>query len=102
MNITENLLGRLKYLLTVGITLLALHLSFSADLPADFKVDVIGGAHRLFRQGIDRPELEITAWSKDGVPHDLNFSFQIQDLFGHPAAATLPSLIFHVSADGSR
>ena len=51
MNITENLLGRLKYLLTVGMTLLALHLSFSADLPADFKVDVIGGAHRLAGAG---------------------------------------------------
>jgi hypothetical protein len=102
MNITENLLGRLKYLLTVGMTLLALHLSLSADLPADFKVDVIGGAHRLFRLGIDRPELEITAWSNDGVPHDLDFGFQIQDLFERPATATLPSVIFHVSADGHK
>jgi hypothetical protein len=72
------------------------------DLPVDFSLNMIGGAHRLFRQGVDRAELEITAWSKDGAPHDLNLSFQVRDLFGRSATATLPSLVFHITADGSK
>ncbi len=92
---------RLKQLLTVWMIIFPLQRIFCADVPVDFSLNVVGGAHRIFRQGIDLPKLEVIAWSKDGAPHDLNLSFQIQDLFGRQAA-TLPSLIFHVPEDASK
>jgi hypothetical protein len=98
----ENLFPQLKKFLAAWIMVFPLQHSFSADLPADFSLNLIGGAHRLFRQGLDQPEFEVSAWSKDGAPHDLHFSFQIKDLFGRPTSATLSALIFHVSADGSK
>src|SRR5258708_1201842 len=97
----ENLLRGIKHFLAAWMIAFPLQQSFCTELPAEFGLHIAGGAHRLFRQGVDRPELEVMARSTDGAPHDLNFGFQIQDLFGRPTT-TLPSLVFHVAAAGSK
>ena len=46
--------------------------------------EVVGGAHRMFREGIDHPTLKIGAWSIDGAAHEVTVKFQIEDIFGQP------------------
>src|SRR4029077_4000917 len=46
--------------------------------------EVVGGAHRMFREGIDHPLLKIGAWSVDGAAHEVTVKFQIEDIFGKP------------------
>jgi hypothetical protein len=41
-----------------------------------------GGAHRMFRMGIDHPALKIDAWSIDSAAHEVLVKFQIEDAFG--------------------
>jgi hypothetical protein len=98
----DRLLGNLKYLAALWIVALPLHYSLSADVLVDFDIKVLGGAYQIFRLGVDQPQLEVTAWSKDAAPHDLNLSFQIEDLFSQSVAAKLPSVVLHVSPDGSK
>jgi hypothetical protein len=74
----------------------------SADLAADFNLDVIGGAYRMFRHGVDQPELRVTAWSNDNAPHEISIGFQVQDLFGPLAETLLPPLVLKTPADGSK
>jgi len=46
--------------------------------------EVVGGAHRMFREGVDHPVLKIGAWSIDGAEHEVTVKFQIEDIFGKP------------------
>src|ERR1700736_83984 len=50
----------------------------------DATFEVIGGAHRMFREGIDHPALKIGAWSIDRAAHEVAVKFQIEDIFGKP------------------
>jgi hypothetical protein len=47
--------------------------------------EVIGGAHRMFRKGIDHPALKIGAWSIDSATHEVIVKFQVEDVFGKTA-----------------
>jgi hypothetical protein len=44
--------------------------------------EIIGGAHRMFRDGIDHPAVKIGAWSVDGASHEVTVQMQIEDIFG--------------------
>src|SRR6516164_5562597 len=46
--------------------------------------EIVGGAHRMFREGIDDPTLKLTAWSIDGAEHEVTVKFEIEDIFGKP------------------
>ena len=56
----------------------------------------------MFRQGIDHPILEITAWSTDAASHDLVASFQVADIFDRPCRGAPASIKLQVDADGSK
>src|SRR5258707_14371866 len=92
---------RLKQLLTVWMIIFPLQRIFCADVPVDFSLNGVGGAHRIFRQGIDLPKLEVIASSKDGATHELNLNFQIQQLFGRQAP-TRSAINVHVADDASK
>src|SRR5258708_3274527 len=96
------LFDRLTALVAIGLTLSPFQLLFASDLGFDAVLSVSGGAHRMFRQGVDHPALEIGAWSLNGSSHDLKVSFHVEDFFGRPAPESIPSIIMHLSGDGSK
>jgi hypothetical protein len=64
-------------------------------------LEVLGGAHRMFREGLDQPTLKIAIWSTDGRDHRITVSFQIENIFKKP----LPSrydVNIAVPADGNK
>jgi hypothetical protein len=67
----------------LSVVLIAGRLCAASDI---FKAtfEVVGGAHRMFREGIDHPALKIDAWSTDGAVHEVTVKFQIKDIFGRP------------------
>jgi hypothetical protein len=56
----------------------------------------------MFRQGIDHPVLEITAWSTNPASHDLVASFQVFDILNRPIEDPPASIKLHLEADGSK
>jgi hypothetical protein len=44
--------------------------------------EFVGGAHRMFREGIDHPALKIGVRSIDGAVHELTIALEIEDIFG--------------------
>jgi hypothetical protein len=63
--------------------------------------EIIGGEHRMFRDGIDHPAVKIGAWSVDGASHEVTARMQIEDIFGK----LLPSqdeLMLALPADGKQ
>jgi hypothetical protein len=75
---------------------LCLDSGFNAELK------LTGGAHRMFRQGVDQPVLEITAWSTDAMAHDVVPSLSVADIFNQPIPNALPPVEFRLPVDGSR
>ena len=67
----------------------------------DANVEVVGGAHRMFREGIDHPALKIGAWSIDGAQHEVTVKFQIEDIFGKPVPSR-DELKILLPADGTQ
>jgi len=63
--------------------------------------EVLGGAHRMFRAGIDHPELKICAWSTDSARHEVTVRFQIEDIFGNPLPKR-DELTLALPADGEQ
>src|SRR6266404_7886626 len=63
--------------------------------------EVVGGAHRMFREGIDHPALKIGAWSIDGAAHEVTVKFQMEDIFGKPVLSR-DELKLTLPADGER
>ncbi len=74
-------------------------LCFAAGFEAELQLT--GGAHRMFRQGLDKPVLEINAWSTDSQPHDVLISFNIEDAFNRVESAPLKQAAIHLPADGT-
>jgi hypothetical protein len=56
----------------------------------------------MFRQGIDHPVLQVTAWSTDSASHDLVASFQVVDIMNQPSEDAPASIKLHLEADGSK
>jgi hypothetical protein len=79
-----------------------LHFAFSGEPGFDATLNVTGGAHRMFREGIDQPVLEIDAWSKDSTNHDVTASLQIFDMANRPKAGAPRPITLHLPADGSK
>lgn len=92
----------LKWIILLALITWPFQRSLSLEAGFDVQLRVIGGAHRMFRSGVDHPALEVTAWSTDGKDHDVEAVFRAEDFFGHPAAGKLPEAIVHVTANGSR
>jgi hypothetical protein len=99
MNLLSN---RLMCLLVLGFTFLAAQSTLSEEPGFDMQLGVVGGAHRMIRNGVDQPALVITAWSIDGKEHDLTITFQVEDFFGNPVRDKIPELVVHVTADKSK
>ena len=93
---------RLKYFFLLTLIVWPLQRAFCADAGFDVQVTATGGAHRMFRNGVDHPALEITAWSTDGKDHNVRTVFRVEDFFGRPAAGSLPEAVVHVTADKSK
>src|SRR5580704_4472251 len=79
-----------------------LHFAFSGEPGFDATLNVTGGAHRMFRKGIDQPVLEIDAWSKDSTNHDVTASLQVFDMVNRPEAGAPRPITLHLPADGSK
>src|SRR5215469_13481921 len=92
----------LKWIVLLGLIAWPFQRSLSSETGFDVQLRVIGGAHRMFRNGVDHPALEITAWSTDGKDHDVRTIFRVEDFFGRPVTSTLPETVVHVMADGSK
>ena len=56
--------------------------TFAAGDGFNATFEAMGGAHRMFRKGIDHPALKIGAWSIDSAAHEVIVKFQIEDVFG--------------------
>jgi len=63
--------------------------------------EIVGGAHRMFREGIDDPALKLVAWSIDGAEHEVTVKFQIEDIFGKPIP-TRDCVTITLPADGDK
>jgi hypothetical protein len=64
-------------------------------------LEVEGGAHRMFRDGVDYPTLKIDAWSMDGAQHEVRVKFQIEDIFNKPTQ-TPEDVRITLPADGTK
>jgi hypothetical protein len=67
----------------------------------DASFEVAGGAHRMFREGLDQPTLKIAAWSTDGREHQVVISFQIENIFKKPILSRFDFKIT-VPAEGNK
>jgi len=65
------------------------------------ELQLTGGAHRMFRQGLDKPVLEINAWSTDSKPHEVLISLNIEDVFNRVESAPPKQAAIHLPADGT-
>jgi hypothetical protein len=74
-------------------------LCFAAGFEA--QLQLTGDAHRMFRQGLDKPVVEINAWSTDSRPHDVLISLNIEDGFSRLESASPRPVTFHLPADGA-
>src|ERR1700740_1602119 len=92
----------LKWIVLLAVMTWPFQRSLSSEAGFDVQLRVIGGAHGMFRTGVDHPALEVTPWSTDGKDHDVGRVFGVEDFFGHPAAGKLPEAIVYVTANGSR
>jgi hypothetical protein len=90
-----------KRLLSLGLVLWSWQPAFCSEPGFEVSLQVTGGAHRIFRQGIDHPVLEITGWSRDSASHDLVVSFAIFDMFNRPKPETIASVNLHLPEDSS-
>jgi hypothetical protein len=87
-------------LIALGLMLAPIQFALSAGF--DVTLQVPGGAHRIFRQGVDHPVLEITAWSQDSVSHDVVATFEGFDALSQPEKDPPASVQLHVEGDGSK
>jgi len=92
----------IRPLLQFALLVWPFQLALCAGAGFEVSLQVTGGAHRMFRQGIDHPVLEITAWSTDSVSHDLVTDFRVLDILNQPNGETPASIKLHVQADGSK
>jgi hypothetical protein len=95
---TKWLLG----LFCFGLVIWPIQNALGSDRSCNLALQVNGGAHRIFRQGLDDPVLEITAWSTNGVAHDVEAGLDISDIFGWTALDSFPPIQVHLAADGSK
>src|ERR1700739_4708301 len=92
---------RFKRLLRFALLVWPLHLALCSEPGFEVSLQVTGGAYRLFRQGTDHPELQVTGWSRDSVSHDIVVRFEIYDLLEQPKTEALTPITLHLPADGS-
>lgn len=92
----------LRGLLLFGLVIWPFKPSFCSDAGFDADLQVTGGAHRMFRQGVDQPALQIEAWSTNGASHEIVAEIDVTDIFNRPASDTLPSVPLHLASDGSK
>jgi hypothetical protein len=92
---------RFKRLLQLALLVWPLQLALCSEPGFEVSLQVTGGAYRLFRQGIDHPELQVTGWSRDSVSHDIVVRFEIYDLLEQPKTEALTPITLHLPADGS-
>jgi hypothetical protein len=90
-----------RALLSIALTAGCPSLLCAADDCFDATFEVVGGAHRMFREGIDHPALKIGVWSTDHAAHEITARFQIEDIFGNPVPDRY-ELTVTLSADGKR
>ncbi|HEY4813337.1 MAG TPA: hypothetical protein VIH58_01600, partial [Chthoniobacterales bacterium] len=74
-------------------------LCFAAGFEA--QLQLTGGAHRMFRQGLDKPVVEINAWTTDSRPHDVLINLNIEDVFNRLESASPRLVTVHLPADGT-
>jgi hypothetical protein len=89
-----------KYLL--GFALLCAFQPWQC-LAAGFEAELqlTGGAHRLFRQGLDKPVISINSWSTDTQPHDLSIRLTIENIFNRIESPPPRPVSVHLSANGT-
>jgi hypothetical protein len=98
---TEMLANR-RWYLTWFVFIWPFQLALGAGAGFEASLQVTGGAYRMFRQGIDRPVLEITAWSTDSASHDLVANFEVFDILNRPIGDAPSSTKLYLPADGSK
>ena len=77
------------------------HQSLCSEAGFKAELHLMGGAHRMFRQGLDNPVVEINAWSTDTRPHDVWISLNVEDIFNR-LESTSPRLVeIQLPADGT-
>jgi hypothetical protein len=81
------------------IMLWPVHCALSAGF--DASVQVLGGAHRIFRLGIDHPVLEISARSMNSADHNVVATFEVFDLMHQPDGNAPAATKLLLEADGS-
>lgn len=92
----------LRKLLWVSIIIWPFQYSLCSNTGFDMELKVTGGAYRIFREGLDQPVLEISAWSTDATAHDIVANVEISDIFKRAGPDPLPSITIHLPADGSK
>jgi hypothetical protein len=78
-----------------------LHLALSCEPGFEVSLQVTGGAHRVFRHGIDHPVLQVSGWSRDSTSHHVTISFEAFDFFNRPKPEVLAPLELQLPADSS-
>jgi hypothetical protein len=91
-----------KSLLQFALVIWPFQLALCAGAGFEASLQVTGGAYRVFRQGIDHPALEVTAWSTNSAAHDLVANFQVSDIQNRPNGEAPAAIKLHLEADGSK
>ncbi len=92
----------LESLFCFALLILPFQQSFCSDAGFEAELKVIGGAHRMFRLGVDQPVLEIEAWSTNGAAHDIVAGLDVADIFYRTAPGSPLPITIHLPADRSK
>ena len=92
----------LRFLFWLFVFVWPFQRSFCSEIGFDTELNVNGGAYRMFRLGVDQPELEISAWSTDGTAQEIVAAFDAADIFDRPLSDLPPSITIHLPANRSK